>query len=91
MFSPELLDLPSFPAHSTGNIEKMGGVDQFTFMYNQAAGFCHCLIKVQDIKGTHLRVSEEEKVKLATKMQEATDEPAYLMTFIQSIAQAMVN
>ena len=42
---------------------------------------------------THLKVIQDEKAKgnLTTKVQEAADELAYLMTFKHSITQAMAR
>ena len=70
----------------------MGEVGQrSTFICNQATGFSLCLTKVQDSFATHLKIIQEEKAKgkLAIRTQTATDELANLMTFNQSITQAI--
>ena len=60
-------------------------------MCNQAAGLSRCLTKVQDSMVTHLKTLRVDKAtgKAAARTQLAVEELEYLVTFNQSISQAM--
>ena len=55
---------------------------------NQAAGFNHCLLKVQQNMQTQLRtIRTESKGKTANKISAATDELQFLLHFNSSVAR----
>ena len=62
-------------------------------MCNQAAGLSRCLTRVQDAMSTQLKSlhMEKSKGKSSERMQQAVDELEYLVTFNQSIFQAMAK
>ena len=64
-----------------------------SFMCNRAASFSRCLTKVHDSMATQLKIIQSDKPKgtSARKTQKATEELAYLLTFNQSITQAMAR
>ena len=57
-------------------------------MCNQAAGLSRCLTKVQDSRLKTLR-TDNGKGKASERPQQAVEELEYLVTFNQSISQAM--
>ena len=62
-------------------------------MCNQAAGLSKCLARVQDTMSTQLKSlhMDKGKGKSSERMQQAVDELEYLVTFNQSISQAMAR
>ena len=60
-------------------------------MCNQAAGLSRCLTKVQDSMVTHLKTLrvDKSKGKATERTQQAVEELEYLVTFNQSISQAI--
>ena len=62
-------------------------------MCNQAAGLSKCLTRVQDTMSTQLKSlhMDKGKGKSSERMQQAVDELEYLVTFNQSISQAMAR
>ena len=60
---------------------------------NQAAGLSRCLTRVQDAMSTQLNSlhMDKSKGKSSERMQQAVDELEYLVTFNQSISQAMAR
>ena len=64
-----------------------------TVMCNQAAGLSRCLTRVQDVMSTQLKSlhMDKGKGKSSERMQQAVDELEYLVTFNQSISQAMTR
>ena len=64
-----------------------------TVMCNQAAGLSRCLTKVQDAMSSQLKTlhSDKSKGKSSERMQQSVDELEYLVTFNQSISQAMAR
>ena len=62
-------------------------------MCNLAAGLSRCLTRVQDAMSKHLKSLHmvKGKGKSSERMQQAVDELEYLVTFNQSISQAMAR
>ena len=59
---------------------------------NQAAGFNHCLVKVQQDMQSQLKaIRSEQKGKSTSKVTEATEEMQFLLDFNSSICQAMAK
>ena len=58
---------------------------------NQAVGFNHCLVKVQDMQSQLKAIRVENKGKSAAKLSAATEELQFLMDFYSSICQAMAK
>ena len=87
--------LPSAPASRTISQDTLRHWEhsfrEQSVMCNQAAELSRCLVKVQDSKVTHLKTlhTDKRKVKASERMQQAVEELEYLVTFNQSISQAM--
>ena len=64
-----------------------------TVMCNQAAGLSRCLTRVQDAMSSQLKTFhlDSTKGKSSERMKNAVDELDYLVTFNQSISQAMAR
>ena len=61
-------------------------------IYNQAAGFNHCLLKVQQNMQSQIKaIKTESKGKSAAKASAAMEELQYLVNFNSSICQAMAK
>ena len=61
-------------------------------IYNQAAGFNHCLLNVQQNMQTQIKaIRTESNGKSASKVSVATEELQYLVDFNSSICQAMAK
>ena len=89
--------LPSAPASppvSQDSLRKWerAARDQ-TYMCNQAAAFSRCLTKVQENMSTQLKTIQgvTAKGKSSGKLEQATDELEFLITFNRSITQAMTR
>ena len=61
-------------------------------IYNQAAGFNRCLLKVQQNMQSQIKaIKTESKGKSAAKASAAMEELQYLVNFNSSICQAMAK
>ena len=64
-----------------------------TVMCNQAAGLSRCLTRVQDAMSAQLKTLQLDRTKgkSSERTKQAVDELDYLVTFNQSISQAMAR
>ena len=96
-FSQVARSLPTVPPSRALSQDMLGcwerAAREQTVMCNQAAGLSRCLTRVQDAMSSQLKTLhlDSNKGKSSERMKKAVDELDYLVTFNQSISQAMVR